>query len=107
MKCGACDDTGIEHSGVCHCGASMDGHSFYDNHSATEMTRPCESCSRPPLTPYGEALETVKELKGEVARLEAALRKVQQMSEVPAAEYVPALCDIWEGCSKALFGGAV
>lgn len=32
-----------ERSGVCHCGASMDGHSLYDNHSAVEMARPTES----------------------------------------------------------------
>lgn len=43
-KCKECNDTGIEHSGVCHCGTPMDGHSVYDNHCATEMTRPCKSC---------------------------------------------------------------
>lgn len=42
--CPDCRGTGIEHSGVCHCGASMEGHSLYDNHTATEMTRPCETC---------------------------------------------------------------
>jgi hypothetical protein len=40
--CPICDGTGIERSGVCYCGADMDGHSLFDNHCATEMTRQCE-----------------------------------------------------------------
>lgn len=42
--CVLCNGTGEERSGVCHCGAEMEGHSLYDNHSATEMTRPCPNC---------------------------------------------------------------
>lgn len=42
--CPTCGGTGIEYSGVCHCGAEMDGHSIYDNHTATEMYRPCPDC---------------------------------------------------------------
>lgn len=43
--CAACKGTGVDESGVCHCGQPMDGHSLYDNHSAVEMTRPCEECT--------------------------------------------------------------
>lgn len=45
-QCPDCQGTGIEHSGVCYCGAEMEGHSNYDNHTATEMTRPCQTCTR-------------------------------------------------------------
>lgn len=47
--CPLCHGTGEESSGVCHCGAEMEGHSLYDNHSATEMTRPCECLSKAKL----------------------------------------------------------
>lgn len=45
-RCPDCDGTGIEHSGVCHCGEEMsaDGPFAHSGHGATEMTRPCESC---------------------------------------------------------------
>jgi hypothetical protein len=43
--CSTCEDKGIEYSGVCHCGAEMDGHSVYDNHGATEMWRYCPDCA--------------------------------------------------------------
>lgn len=43
--CPVCGGSGEELSGVCHCGTSMEGHSLYDNHSATEMVRPCPECS--------------------------------------------------------------
>ena len=46
IPCTICNKTGVEMSGVCHCGAEMEGHSVYDDHSATEMTRPC-SCQTP------------------------------------------------------------
>jgi len=42
--CGTCNDEGIERSGVCHCGDSMDGHSLFDNHGAVEMERYCPDC---------------------------------------------------------------
>lgn len=44
MTCADCEGTGEEKSGACHCGAPMKGHSLYDNHSAVEMTRTCETC---------------------------------------------------------------
>jgi hypothetical protein len=43
-ECFECGGTGVECSGVCHCGQSMEGHSVYENHMAVEMTRKCESC---------------------------------------------------------------
>lgn len=43
-KCPGCEGTGEERSGVCHCGMPMDGHTPYDNHTPTEMTRRCEIC---------------------------------------------------------------
>lgn len=46
-SCMDCDSTGVEKSGVCHCGDSMDGHSIYSNHDPVEMTRPCQSCTTP------------------------------------------------------------
>jgi len=45
--CPECGGTGIEYSGCCHCGISMEGHSDWDNHSALEMTRPCQTCTAP------------------------------------------------------------
>lgn len=45
-KCPHCGGSGTEYSDVCHCGASMEGHGVYDNHSATEMTRPCQTCTK-------------------------------------------------------------
>lgn len=44
--CKTCGGTGIELSGVCHCGESMDDPSVFahDNHSAVEMERECETC---------------------------------------------------------------
>jgi hypothetical protein len=40
--CAVCGGSGTESSGVCYCGSNIEGHSLYDNHSAVEMTRPCE-----------------------------------------------------------------
>jgi len=52
-RCETCGGTGTEESGVCHCGASMEGHSLYDNHMATEMTRQCEKCGGSGLSSEG------------------------------------------------------
>jgi hypothetical protein len=45
-NCKTCNGTGEEKSGVCHCGDMMDSHRLDDNHSPTEMTRPCLDCIR-------------------------------------------------------------
>ena len=43
--CGTCNDEGIEHSGVCHCGEDIDRHTYGNsNHSAVEMERYCPDC---------------------------------------------------------------
>lgn len=44
LWCLTCEGTGEERSEVCYCGENMEGHSFFDNHMATEMTRACEDC---------------------------------------------------------------
>lgn len=49
FDCAACMDTGIERSGVCHCGDPMEGHAIIDNHSPVEMTCPCQSCDLRPV----------------------------------------------------------
>lgn len=63
LHCTVCHGTGIERSGVCHCGAEMDGHSVYDNHGALEMVRPCEFCTthiQSKLTAATDALNDAK-----------------------------------------------
>lgn len=47
--CRTCSGTGVEHSGVCHCGEYMDadGPFAHSGHCKTEMSRPCPDCSSP------------------------------------------------------------
>jgi hypothetical protein len=59
-KCGDCGGTGIERSGVCHCGQSMDGHSAYDNHGVLEMERACESCTAALKAQLATAAEVIE-----------------------------------------------
>ena len=47
INCPDCKGTGEEQSGVCYCGDVMEGHSVWDNHMATEMTRRCQTCFPP------------------------------------------------------------
>lgn len=74
--CPACNGTGEERSGVCHCGASIDGHSLYDNHSAVEMTRPCEACLQKAATPV-----TITDIRHEAAGNLAFLLSVARCGE--------------------------
>lgn len=47
LTCKTCKGTGVERSGVCHCGVSMDDDGLFahDGHCAVEMTRACVDCS--------------------------------------------------------------
>lgn len=51
---------------------------------------------------YKQALSDIEAMKTDMAAARKHCERAQKMTEVPAAEYVPALCDAWDEIQKAI-----
>lgn len=52
--------------------------------------------------PPGSDRDLERDLRTEIKTLRTSMERAQKMLEVPAAEYVPAICDAWEELHRGL-----
>ncbi len=98
--CEECGGVGTEFSGVCHCGAEMEGHSLYDNYSAVEMTRPCEKCT----TTKPTIIEPLPEALQDFTKMVSMIRQSVYDSSINAFEDEDFQHYVYEADMEAVYG---
>ncbi len=79
--CSVCGGTGVESSGVCHCGEEMDSKGIFahSGHTPVEMTRPCEACMKQPCQIcQGDPSRQISELAKLYALAQEARREAEE-----------------------------